>query len=167
MSDTRNKLGERIKNIRAEDTRYHNTFEPDNCNCIFCEMLAALAALPATPTPPQFEPLLTDLTHTRSCPALTLGHDEECTCGLIWRIRLRTEMEMHNAWRKRAEEAEAATPAPSEDAIELEQTLDLIHDADMRAIKMWQKAHPGNDLVWPDRAKMIFWLLEQLQWGKP
>ena len=45
---------------------------------------------------------------------------------------------------------------------ELKQTLELIHKSDMQAIKMWQKAHPGNDLVWPDRGKMIFWLLEQL-----
>jgi hypothetical protein len=55
----------------------------------------------------EFEPLLEDLTHTRSCPALTPGNDGDCTCGLKWRIRLRTEIEMHNAWRKRAEEAEA------------------------------------------------------------
>src|ERR1700680_336098 len=54
-----------------------------------------------------FEPLLTDLTHARSCEALTPGNEESCTCGLKWRIRLRTEIEMHNAWRKRAEEAEA------------------------------------------------------------
>jgi hypothetical protein len=45
---------------------------------------------------------------------------------------------------------------------ELEATLDLMHQADMRGCKMWQDAHPGNDLVWPDRGKMIFWLLEQL-----
>ena len=55
----------------------------------------------------EFEPLLENLTHTRSCPSLTPGHEESCTCGLVWRTRLRTEMEMHNAWRKRAEEAEA------------------------------------------------------------
>lgn len=47
------------------------------------------------------------LTHTRSCPALTPGEDD-CTCGLRWRIYLQTEQEMHNAWRKRAEEAESA-----------------------------------------------------------
>jgi hypothetical protein len=47
-----------------------------------------------------------------------------------------------------------------EELTELQRTLDLIHDADMRGIKMWQEAHPGNDLVWPDRAKMIFWLLD-------
>ena len=57
-----------------------------------------------------------DLTHTRSCPMLNPMSDDFCTCGLEWHIRLRTEMEMHNAWRKRAEEAEsalAATPTPA------------------------------------------------------
>ena len=54
------------------------------------------------------------LQHTRSCPALTPGNYEECTCGLRWRIELQTEREMHNAWRKRAEEAEAAAPPADE-----------------------------------------------------
>lgn len=46
---------------------------------------------------------------------------------------------------------------------ELQATLDLIHDSDMRAIKAWQAAHPGKELVWPDRKEMIVWLLEQLK----
>ena len=45
---------------------------------------------------------------------------------------------------------------------EMQSTLDLLWAADQRGIKMWQEAHPGNDLVWPDRGKMIFWLLEEL-----
>lgn len=40
-----------------------------------------------------------------NCSALG-NWDAECTCGLEWRIQLQTEQEMHNAWRKRAEEAE-------------------------------------------------------------
>jgi len=60
----------------------------------------------------QLEPLLQDLTHTRSCPSLTPGNEEDCTCGLKWRIRLRTEMELRNAWEKRAYEAERAIAAP-------------------------------------------------------
>jgi hypothetical protein len=46
---------------------------------------------------------------------------------------------------------------------ELQATLDLIWEADRRAIKMWQEAHPDKPLTWPDRGKMIFWLLEQLE----
>lgn len=48
-----------------------------------------------------------------------------------------------------------------EDLKSYEQTFDLQHDADMRGIKMWQKA-TGRKKEWPDRGKMIFWLLERL-----
>ena len=46
--------------------------------------------------------------HSMNCGATGFdGYDVgECTCGLTWRIQLRTEQEMHAAWRKRAEEAE-------------------------------------------------------------
>ena len=47
------------------------------------------------------------LRHGTNCPASVLGHESECTCGLEWRDALQTEREMHNAWRKRAEQAEA------------------------------------------------------------
>lgn len=46
---------------------------------------------------------------------------------------------------------------------ELQATFDLRWEADMRAIKRWQEANPGNDLTWPDRADMVVWLLEQAQ----
>lgn len=45
---------------------------------------------------------------------------------------------------------------------DLEDTLRMVYEADMRAIKLWQEAHPGNDLVWPDRTKLVSWLLEQM-----
>lgn len=35
----------------------------------------------------------------------------DCTCSLRWREMVRTEREMHNAWRKRAEEAEVELSA--------------------------------------------------------
>lgn len=31
-----------------------------------------------------------------------------------------------------------------------------------RAIKLWQAAHPDRSDVWPDQAKLLVWLLEQL-----
>lgn len=52
-----------------------------------------------------------------------------------------------------------------EAAAEIEQlnfTFDLQWEADQRAIKSWQAAHPGNDRVWPDRCCMVIWLMEQL-----
>jgi hypothetical protein len=44
---------------------------------------------------------------------------------------------------------------------ELEQLFDMTWRADMRAVKRWREAHPGNDLVLPDRADMVVWLMEQ------
>ena len=41
-------------------------------------------------------------------------------------------------------------------------SFDLRWKADMRAIKRWQAAHPGNDLVWPDHADMVVWLLGEV-----
>lgn len=46
------------------------------------------------------------LVHGMNCPGLIPMNDDDCTCGLRWRIQLQTEQEMHNAWRKRAEQAE-------------------------------------------------------------
>ena len=48
------------------------------------------------------------------------------------------------------------------EVLEHEQLFSLQWKADMRAIKMWQEANPGNDLVWPDSAKLSVWLLERL-----
>lgn len=45
---------------------------------------------------------------------------------------------------------------------DLQKTFDLMWAADMRAIKRWQAANPGNDLVWPDRSKLTEWLLNRI-----
>ena len=47
--------------------------------------------------------------HTRGCDALTPG--EACTCSLEYRRAWETERTLHNAWRKRGEDAEAALAA--------------------------------------------------------
>lgn len=54
-----------------------------------------------------------------------------------------------------------------ESAADLERSFDLRWNADMRAIKRWQAAHPGNDLVWPDHADLVVWLLDQLPANTP
>lgn len=46
-------------------------------------------------------------------------------------------------------------------ANQLQRLFDLRWEADMRAIKRWQAANPGNDLVWPDRADLVVWLLDR------
>ena len=44
---------------------------------------------------------------------------------------------------------------------DLRDTLDAVIAADGRAVDLWRAAHPGKDLVIPDRAKLVGWLLEQ------
>ena len=51
-----------------------------------------------------------------------------------------------------------------------EQSFDLRWKSDMRAIKMWQEAHPGNDLVavsWagPSHDDLCVWLMELVNDG--
>lgn len=40
-------------------------------------------------------------------------------------------------------------------------SFDLRWNADMRAIKRWQAAHPDQKRTWPDHADLCVWLLEQ------
>ena len=44
-----------------------------------------------------------------------------------------------------------------------ERLFQLRWQADMRAIKMWQAANPGNDLVWPDHADLCVWLMGRVK----
>ena len=44
---------------------------------------------------------------------------------------------------------------------DLRDTLDAVIAADGRAVDLWRAAHPGKELVIPDRAKLVGWLLEQ------
>lgn len=50
---------------------------------------------------------------------------------------------------------------PFAEVEEFQELFDLQWKADQRAIKRWQEAHPGNDLVWPDRADMVVWLMDE------
>lgn len=45
----------------------------------------------------------------------------------------------------------------------LQATSDLRWDADMRAIRRWQRDAPGRLTLWPDQVDLICWLLEQLE----
>lgn len=83
------------------------------------------------------------LTHTRSCPALTPGNDERCTCGLQWRIALQTEQTMHAAWRKRAEEAEL-------DLTQVQKELRELRDWKESAMVQLAKSDRLRELL-PDR----------------
>lgn len=61
-----------------------------------------------------------------------------------------------------AEDLRKQLAAAKQENDELRQTFDLQWDANMRGIKAWQAANPGNDLVWPDQAKLVEWLLDRL-----
>ena len=45
----------------------------------------------------------------------------------------------------------------------LEQTFDLRWSADMRAIEIWRKDNPGNELVMPDHTDLCVWLLARVE----
>jgi quinol monooxygenase YgiN len=47
------------------------------------------------------------------------------------------------------------------EAEERKASFNLRWKADMRAIKRWQEAHPGNELTWPDHADLCVWLMEE------
>ena len=56
---------------------------------------------------------------------------------------------------------EARVKEALEERDDLEALFDLQWKADQRAVKRWREAHPGNELVLPDRADMVVWLMEQ------
>ncbi|MCP3471351.1 hypothetical protein NLM33_13520 [Bradyrhizobium sp. CCGUVB1N3] len=53
----------------------------------------------------------------------------------------------------------AELAAAKEEAAELQDIFDLQWEADMRAVGRWREANPGNELVLPDRANLVVWLL--------
>ncbi len=46
---------------------------------------------------------------------------------------------------------------------DLQALFSLRWNADMRAIKMWQKEDPSRSLTWPDHADLVVWLLGALE----
>jgi hypothetical protein len=44
---------------------------------------------------------------------------------------------------------------------DLQALFELQRQADQRAVKRWKEAHQDLDHVWPDRADMVVWLMEQ------
>jgi hypothetical protein len=77
------------------------------------------------------------------------GEDDE---GRACKLRLRQQAHLNAAATLRAllDERDAQ-----------ERMLSAIWNADAKAIKAWQDANPGNDLVWPDRKKRVAWLLDE------
>lgn len=59
------------------------------------------------------------------------------------------------------ENARAYIGRLADEAAEHRHSFEIRWRADMRAIERWQAAHPGNDLVWPDHADLVVWLMER------
>lgn len=57
--------------------------------------------------------------------------------------------------------AEARATDLAKEVEETNYVFDLTHAANQRAIKAWHAAHPGNDLVSPDHANMVEWLMDE------
>jgi len=70
------------------------------------------------------------------------------------RAQLREEQQLHIQTLNERDELRRTNEG-------LQLTFDLRWQADRRAIKRWQAAHPGNDLTWPDHADMVVWLMER------
>lgn len=86
---------------------------------------------------------------------------------LVTRLHKRAEIRRQIPGRKSVEEGKPDRLADlldeaAQELSEFEAVFDLRWQADMRAIKRWQKEHPGHDLIWPDHVDLVVWLMEQL-----
>lgn len=73
--------------------------------------------------------------------------------------RLEAEIATFRAAQKACEDCDALTIREHK---ELKDLFDLRWQADRRAVRMWRDKNPGNDLVIPDHAGLVVWLLEEL-----
>lgn len=62
----------------------------------------------------------------------------------------------------RLDAAESRAAEATAERDELQATFALQHQADMRAIKSWQEAHPDQKNIWPDRCNMVSWLMGRM-----
>lgn len=96
---------------------------------------------------------------------MTADHEWVSKSGRPWSLRVKSDLCSKCGRTPDAHDTDPASQAAAlrQEVDELRATFDLRWKADQRAIKRWQKAHPGNDLVWPDHADLVVWLMEQLQ----
>lgn len=71
--------------------------------------------------------------------------------GSMFAVAARTE------WPKSIKERRALLA----EIADLQATVEIHQEADARAIRQWQAAHPGNDARWPDHADLCVWLMEE------
>lgn len=44
---------------------------------------------------------------------------------------------------------------------EWDKVLEMRHEADVRAIRRWRAASPGRDLMLPDHADLVLWMIDE------
>jgi len=82
------------------------------------------------------------------------------TDDLVKRLRLIGEKRLQcTACYKFIETADEAADRIEE----LEHLFDLRWAADMRAIRLWQSAHPDQPRTWPDHADLGTWCLSRIE----
>lgn len=83
--------------------------------------------------------------------------DQFSSVGLVVANRARREWEATALrWRDKNRELER-------ELRELQHTLDIVHEANMRAVTRWRMSNPGKECVIPDRGELLGWLIDQLQ----
>jgi len=64
--------------------------------------------------------------------------------------------------RESAEEMLAEITRLTAEVAEYDAMFDAQWNADMLGVQMWREAHPGNDMVLPDRANFTAWILAEI-----
>jgi hypothetical protein len=67
----------------------------------------------------------------------------------------------NTSWNRKASDLARLAEKLERERDELQQTLSMVWDADIRAIEKWRESNPGSELVMPDRAALVEWLLEK------
>jgi hypothetical protein len=80
--------------------------------------------------------------------------------------RLAAEVEWHKKNSAKWQDTQAAhlreVTRLTAEVAEYEAMFDAQWNADMRGVQMWREAHPGNDMVLPDRANFTSWILAEI-----
>jgi hypothetical protein len=77
-------------------------------------------------------------------------------------LQRETERSSYEQDDKLALEAADTITRLTAEVAEYEATFDAAWEADMRGVQMWREAHPGNDMVLPDRANFTSWILAEI-----
>ena len=84
-----------------------------------------------------------------------------CGAQKLYDLTVKEQWKQIEIQAARIAELEKNLEVAKEDRDEFQAVFNQCWEADQRAIKAWQEAHTGNNLTWPDRTKMVVWLLEK------